>query len=112
MEGQLGRTAQEELREFVESIERLEEERRALRGDIVDRYRDAQNKGFSPKAIRQMVKERGMKDNEQNEQLVLNATYDVFRRALGMRTTDEIGKALPVIPATLNDEIAKEFESA
>ena len=46
----------DQLTQFIERIERLEEEKRALMADIRDVYSEAKGTGFEPKIMRQLVK--------------------------------------------------------
>jgi len=78
---QSGNIAADRLRSIVERIERLEEERRALSGDIKDIYADAKSAGFDTKVIRQLISIRRKEPAEVEEQETL---LDVYRRALGM----------------------------
>ena len=71
----------EQLKQFVERIERLEEEKRALMADIKDVYVEAKATGFEPKIMRQIVRMRGMDRELLNEQDELLTTY---RNALGL----------------------------
>ena len=71
----------EQLQQFIERIERLEEEKRALMADIKDVYADAKATGFDPKIMRQIVRLRGMDRELLNEQDELLTTY---RTALGL----------------------------
>jgi uncharacterized protein (UPF0335 family) len=71
----------EQLQQFIERIERLEEEKRALMADIKDVYAEAKATGFEPKIMRQIVRMRGMDRELLNEQDELLATY---RTALGL----------------------------
>lgn len=54
----VGGIAGERLRSFVERIERLEEEKRALAGDIKEVYAEAKGTGFDVKVLRQLIRER------------------------------------------------------
>ena len=54
----LGATAQGKLKSLVERIERLEEERAALTGDIREVYAEAKSAGYDTKVMRQIVKLR------------------------------------------------------
>ena len=74
-------SAQKQLRQLVEQIERLEEEKKALAGDIRDKYLEAKGVGFDVKIMRQIVKIRKMDQDELDEQETL---LDVYKRALGM----------------------------
>ena len=71
----------EQLHQFIERIERLEEEKRALMADIKDVYAEAKATGFEPKIMRQIVRLRGMDRELLNEQDELLTTY---RTALGL----------------------------
>ena len=76
-----GGIAAERLRSLVERIERLEEERRALGGDIRDIYAEAKSAGFDVKVLRQLISIRKREPADVEEQETL---LDVYRRALGM----------------------------
>jgi uncharacterized protein (UPF0335 family) len=78
---QWGNIAADRLRSIVERIERLEEEKRALSGDIKDIYAEAKSAGFDAKVIRQLISIRRKEPAEVEEQETL---LDVYRRALGM----------------------------
>ena len=71
----------EQLQQFIERIERLEEEKRALMADVKDVYAEAKAMGFEPKIMRQIVRMRGMDRELLNEQDELLTTY---RTALGL----------------------------
>ena len=72
----------EQLTQFIERIERLEEEKRALMADIKDVYAEAKAIGFEPKIMRQVVRLRSMDHNLLSEQDTL---LDTYRDALGLR---------------------------
>ena len=72
----------EQLTQFIERIERLEEEKRALMADIKDVYTEAKATGFEPKIMRQVVRLRSMDSDLLSEQDTLLETY---RDALGLR---------------------------
>lgn len=73
--------AVQRLRSLVDRIERLEEEKKALGGDIKDIYAEAKSAGFDTKVLRQLIKIRKQEAAEVEEQETL---LDVYRRALGM----------------------------
>jgi uncharacterized protein (UPF0335 family) len=77
-----GGIAADHLKSFIERIERLEEEKKALADDIRDVYSEAKATGFDVKVMRQIVKIRKMDKNDLDEQEALLETY---MRALGMR---------------------------
>ena len=72
----------DQLNQFVERIERLEEERRALIADIKDVYAEAKATGFEPKIMRQVIRLRAMDRDLLSEQ---DALLDTYRDALGLR---------------------------
>ena len=76
-----GGIAADRLRSIVERIERLEEERKALGGDIRDIYAEAKSAGFDVKVLRQLIRVRRQEPGDIEEQETL---LDVYRRALGM----------------------------
>ena len=78
---QWGNVSAERLRSIVERIERLEEERKALSGDIKDVFSEAKSAGFDVKVIRQLIRVRRQEPAEVEEQETL---LDVYRKALGM----------------------------
>jgi uncharacterized protein (UPF0335 family) len=81
-----GGIAGDHLKSFIERIERLEEEKKALGDDIRDVYSEAKASGFEAKIMRQIVKIRKMDKDELDEQEALLETYLL---ALGMRGARE-----------------------
>jgi uncharacterized protein (UPF0335 family) len=77
----VGGIAGERLKSFIERVERLEEEKRALTEDIKEVYAEAKGVGFDVKIMRQIVKIRKMDQDDLDEQETL---LDVYKRALGM----------------------------
>ena len=78
---EVGGIAVDRLRSIIERVERLEEERKALAGDIKDIFAEAKSAGFDVKVIRQIIRIRKQEPAEVEEQETL---LDVYRRALGM----------------------------
>jgi len=77
----VGGVAGEQLKSFIERIERLEEEKRALSGDIKEVYAEAKDTGFEPKVMRQIIKIRKMDKEELDEE---ESLLDLYKAALGM----------------------------
>lgn len=71
----------DQLTQYIERIERLEEEKRAMMADIRDVYAEAKATGFDPKIMRQLVKMRAMDRELLQEQDELLETY---RAAVGL----------------------------
>lgn len=74
-------SAQNQLRQLVEQIERLEEEKKALAADIRDKYLEAKAVGFDVKALRQIVRIRKKSQQERQEE---ESILEVYLHALGM----------------------------
>ena len=70
-----------QLTQYIERIERLEEEKRAMMADIRDVYAEAKATGFDPRIMRQLVKMRAMDRELLQEQDELLQTY---RAAVGL----------------------------
>lgn len=78
--------AREQLRAFVERIERLEEERAAIGADIREVYAEAKGNGFDIKILRSVVRLRKQETHEREEQQQL---IDLYMHALGMIAPEE-----------------------
>lgn len=72
---QLHKAQQNDLKRLVDQIERLEAEKAALAGDVRDKFKEAENKGFSPKILRKVLalRKKSKADREEEESLI--ATY-------------------------------------
>ena len=71
----------QQLKAFIERIERLEEEKAALSGDIRDVYNEAKGTGFDVKVMRQVIRLRKQNVNERKE---MEAVLETYLAALGM----------------------------
>ena len=76
-----GGIAGDHLKSFIERIERLEEEKAAIAGDIKEVYAEAKGTGFDTKIMRQIIRLRKMEPNDRQEQEEL---LDIYMRAVGM----------------------------
>ncbi|HEX6609728.1 MAG TPA: DUF2312 domain-containing protein [Hyphomicrobiaceae bacterium] len=74
-------STQNQLRQLVEQIERLEEEKKALAGDIRDKFLEAKAVGFDVKALRKIVSLRKKSKADRDEEDAILTTY---MHALGM----------------------------
>lgn len=79
-------SAQQQLRQMIESIERLEEEKTGIAGDIRDKYLEAKGLGFDTKVLRQIVKLRKKSRTEREEE---ESILEVYMHALGMVSSDD-----------------------
>jgi len=73
--------AQDQLRAFIERIERMEEEKAAIANDIKEIYAEAKGTGFDTKILRKIVAIRKQDANERMEQ---EALLELYMSALGM----------------------------
>jgi uncharacterized protein (UPF0335 family) len=78
---EVGGIAVDRLRSIIERIERLEEERKALAGDIKDIYTEGKSAGFDTPTIKQLIRIRRKEPAEVEEQ---DALLELYKRALGM----------------------------
>lgn len=75
------KAAREQLRSYLERVERLEEEKKGIGEDIKSVYQEAKAQGFDVKALRAIVRLRKIDTNERAEQEAILTTY---MHALGM----------------------------
>ena len=75
--------AQDQLRAFIERIERMEEEKKAIADDIKEIYAEAKGNGFDTKVLRQIIRIRKQDHAERMEQ---EALLELYMAALGMAT--------------------------
>ena len=69
------------LKAFIERIERLEEEKRALAEDIKDVYAEAKGTGYDVKIMRKIVSMRRQDHHKRKEE---EEILDLYLSALGM----------------------------
>jgi len=71
----------EQLRQFIERIERLEEEKQAFVDDIKDVYAEAKSTGFDAKTMKSIIRLRKMEKHHRDE---ADALLETYRDALGL----------------------------
>jgi len=76
-----GTVAADQLRLFIEWIERLEEDKRAMADDIRDVYAEAKANGFDSKTMRAIVRLRRLETHTRQE---MDALLETYRSALGL----------------------------
>ena len=76
-----GNVASDQLRLFIERIERLEEEKKGIADDIKDVYAEAKANGYDTKTMRAIVRLRRMESHARQE---ADALLDTYRSALGL----------------------------
>ncbi|MBP6380532.1 DUF2312 domain-containing protein [Sphingorhabdus sp.] len=76
-----GSIAADQLRLFIERIERLEEEKKGIADDIRDVYSEAKSQGYDAKIMRQIVRLRKMTNDDRAE---MEAVLETYKSALGL----------------------------
>lgn len=82
----VGGIASEQLKSYIERIERLEEEKANLQADVKEIYAEAKGNGFDTKIMRQILRLRKMDHDDRQEQEHL---LDLYKRALNMEPGPE-----------------------
>ena len=73
-----------QLRQIIERIERLEEEKKTIADDIKEVYGEAKAMGFDTKVLRKVI---AIRKQDRNERLEQEAVLDTYLHALGMADT-------------------------
>ena len=79
-----------QLKSFIERIERLEEDKKDISEGIRDVYAEAKGNGFDVKALRTIVRMRKQDADERAEQ---EAIIETYMHALGMLSDLPLGEA-------------------
>jgi uncharacterized protein (UPF0335 family) len=79
---QVGGIAGEQLRAFIERIERLEDEKKDVQDQIKEVFSEAKGVGFDARIMRQLVRLRRLRDADRSEQEEL---LEIYKTAIGMR---------------------------
>jgi uncharacterized protein (UPF0335 family) len=76
-----GNVAADQLRLFIERVERLEEEKKGIADDIKDVYAEAKANGYDTKTMRKVVALRRLETHVRQE---ADALLETYRAALGL----------------------------
>ena len=76
----LSSTAQGKLKSLIERIERLEEDKASVAGDLKEVYAEAKGEGFDSKIIRKVIRLRKQDTAKQQEE---EALIDLYIAAIG-----------------------------
>lgn len=79
-------SSQAQLRQLVEQIERLEEEKKGLAEDVRDKFAEAKAMGFDVKALRQVIRLRKKSKTDRDEE---QAVLETYLHALGMLADEQ-----------------------
>jgi uncharacterized protein (UPF0335 family) len=72
--------AGERLRSFIERVERLEEEKATIQGDMKEVFAEAKGEGYDTKVMRKIVRLRKMDKAQRQEE---EALLDLYLSAIG-----------------------------
>ena len=89
-------SSQNQLRQYIEQIERLEEEKKALAADIRDKFLEAKSEGFDPKIMKKVISLRKKPKSERAEE---DAVLETYLHALGML----LDGSAPAMPSEMLD---------
>jgi uncharacterized protein (UPF0335 family) len=78
---QVGGIAGEQLRAFIERIERLEEEKKDVQEQMKEVFSEAKGSGFDVRIMRQLLRLRKLRDVDRSEQEEL---LEIYKTAIGM----------------------------
>ena len=112
-------SAAEQLRDLIERVERLKEERKAIGEDITDIFKGAKAQGWDPGAMKTVIKLRAMTPEDRRDSLSM---VEVYMQALGMSDVglsemaakflaDRQSAAAGAAPASGVDQGEHEFEA-
>lgn len=73
--------AAEELKQFIERLERMGEEKTAIASDIKEVFAELKGRGFDAKAVRGILR---IRKKDQNERAEEEAILELYLQALGM----------------------------
>ena len=85
-----GGVAADRLRSFVERLENLEEEKRAVQEQLKEVFAEAKGEGFDVKILREIIKLRKQDQDERDEHETL---LDVYMRAMETAEPETLAKA-------------------
>ena len=103
--------AQGQLKSLVERIERLEEEKKAIAGDIREVYAEAKANGFDSKILRKVITIRKKDHAEREEE---EALLSLYMHALGMApdTDAPAGPAEAVLTPVVTAQLGCDLQSS
>ena len=86
----LGSNSANQLKSFVERVERLSEEKKSIADDIRDVYAEAKANGYDVKALREVVK---LRKRDKDELQAFEEIVETYRHALGDLADLPLGQA-------------------
>lgn len=77
----LQQSEQNQLKQYIEAIERLMEDKAGVQSDIKDKFTEAKDAGFDTKIMKEVIKLRRKSRTEIQE---FDTMLDVYMHAMGM----------------------------
>ena len=71
----LHKSSQDQLRQYIEKAERIEEDIKEMKGELKDLFLEAKASGFDPKIMKKVLALRKKDPNERTEEEALIDTY-------------------------------------
>jgi len=81
----LQKSTQNQLRQYIEQIERLMEDKAGISSDIRDKFSEAKSAGFNTKAMKELIK---IRKKSHIEVVEFDSILEVYKHALGMLPED------------------------
>jgi uncharacterized protein (UPF0335 family) len=81
MSDELNKDTAKMLSDFIERIERLEEEKKSIADDIKDVLGECKSQGFDPKIVRKII---SLRKKDREERLQEDGILHAYMEALGM----------------------------
>lgn len=75
------RVTADELRQFIERVERLEQEKRDLAEQVKEVMAEAKGRGYDTKVMRKVI---ALRKRDQNDIAEEEAVLEMYKEALGM----------------------------
>lgn len=74
------------LTQYIERLERLDEQKKGIQADITEVLKEAANDGFNKKALKMAVKKKQASENavKKNELEEVEYNYQTYSNALGL----------------------------
>ena len=101
------------LRQFIEQVEYLEEQKAALASDMREVFAEAKSAGFDVKVIRQILKIRKMDQDEFQEQEAVLETYlQALRMSSGSGSSSDTSSVADDGSKTVSEDAGVEESTA
>jgi uncharacterized protein (UPF0335 family) len=87
----IGDNAAKDLSSIIDRIERLEDEKKQLAGDISDIYKETKGRGYDAAALKEIIK---IRREDPNKREARETMVDVYMRAINRWEDTPLGRAV------------------